>query len=240
MKRKINLGWSMLLLLFACSCSEEPYDPGLVRPTWIRGKVIDEEGLAVPNAAILMTYGLSRKSSRTQPAKSTLSRNDLPDTLEVQTRIVDSCRDETVRFISEVRAILEPLFLIWDGRDDDGKLVFPGPYDFQMDYSDTTVFGEIFFAPRSYPAEADPAAYRHFTKTNTNGLFEFSQECLAFGQEITLLDEPGAPGDVITVPRYVKVWAIHEDYLTGVTEDSVFVDPEVGAQVTIELRVPEE
>ncbi len=223
---------AVMMLFLATGCEQSNLDPGELYPDWVKGRVFDESGKGVYNAAILLTYCL--------PSETMVTR-DPPDTVAATTRISDPCTGEIVRTM--VAEMIDPYFVnwdvVWDGRNDAGRIVSSGPYDYHIETSDTTITGELFLNYEGFPSDADPDDYVFRTLTNAEGYFEFSQECLAFGHEVVFLDELGEPMDPFTISRYVRLWALHEDYLTASSEDSLYVHPQTGARFYLEVHTPE-
>ena len=218
-------------LLVFIGCSDDTATPDESKGDWLTGQMVDVDGDPVADVAVIMVYTLPTKTGRS----TTTFKFDLPDTVHFDAWIEDPCRGEIVREMMDEHAVVGSVSVVWDGRDDEGLAVLSNGYEAYLDIDGEVSQSPILLMWDSYPADADPAAYRAHAVTDAAGRFEFSQECLAFDSEWTSYDEQGNETGTITIGRQVRFFGLHADYVTGVS-DWVTADVDTGCAVTITLE----
>lgn len=74
-----------------------------------------------------------------------------------------------------------------------------------------------------------------FAVTNASGYFGFSQECLGLGAEVELYNGTNQSYESHVISRYVRLWAIHDDFGAVSSDDSVYIDQQTGANIDLTM-----
>ena len=221
----------------------------------LRGKVIDNNGSPVENAAITLGYyfetvdSLIEDSSpkvRVIPETFTLHQNypnpfnpitnisyGLPQESHVTLWIERECDNELI--ITLIDTILQAGYhtATWDAKNSSGKYVTSGVYLYHIiagEYSMTKNM-LLLYDYSGYSFDS----IEHNSITNNSGNFSLSQDCMPFGSTGLRTDEAANFLGYWHVTKYVKIWAIHDSYTT-VFIDSVYIDSDSGADVTIQFE----
>lgn len=240
-----------LLAVVSCSRSTKSNDQ---KSPLIRGRVLNESGKSVSNAAVMLCYNFEtmdfsfvpKEDNHGIPVEYSLRQNypnpfnsvtgipfTLPEECHVELWIMDYCEKDTVRILVDEIQSAGLYIVTWDGKNEEGKLVVNGVYYYNIvcgDYSDKKAMILSF----SYLGYSSLDSLEHHALTNKDGYFEISQDCLPFGFESVKTDSTGNPIGTIVISREVDIWALHNSYSPACVE-SVFVDSLSGAYITIQL-----
>ncbi|MCK4357471.1 MAG: hypothetical protein KAW92_01770 [Candidatus Cloacimonetes bacterium] len=122
----------------------------------------------------------------------------------------------------------------WNGKNSDGKYVENGIYTVYLQTPEV-IDSCYIFCMKEYTSSTNFQNYACKTYTNEEGKFFISQYDMPFECYVPHLDVDGNLIDTLYVSRYVKLWAF-SDYYTPVFMDSVYVDPDKGANIEIQFE----
>lgn len=241
MQRVLIVVLSIIGILFLMNC-ERITDP--IGSNYVRGKVLDPAGNPVEGAIIELNFhtnppilpsGESMKIMNSAQMPTTIIRFAMPTQAHVKLWITRKNPTEVVRTLIDRMMEAGYHSVVWDARNEDDKRVRSGIYTYHIDYS--TGFyteGDILLIG-GYSDSDSIAELEYFAKTNHEGNFIIYQNNLPFGYQFNMVDDEGNLIGTATVTNQVKIWALHEDY-SVTAMDSVYVDPETGAQVRLRFQ----
>ena len=220
-----------LLVVFGCEDNTSN--------NYLRGKVIDNNGSPVDSVAILLSYYYEIvdspvEDSSSNPINPVISFSyELPNQTHVTLWIERECDNELIiTLVDEVHNA--GIFSVqWDKKNNNEKFVTSGVYLLYLnagDYSNTKNM-LVLYDYSGYSFDS----IEHNSITNNSGNFSLSQDCMPFGSEGVRTNEVGEFLGYWHVTKYVKIWAIHDSYAT-VFIDSVYIDSDSGAEVTIQFE----
>ncbi len=217
-----------LTLIGACNDATPPDETN----NDIRGRVVDAQGQPVAGAAVVLQLDTDPPPFVKQDKPQTMLDFDLPATGWVKAWLCSYCDGDTVRHLIDGELPAGAHMLLWDGLDDDGRILPDDVYWFHV----VTDAGEdtrpLLLLRLGYEDLAANALAPQAV-TDAEGRFDLSQACLPFGYAYEAVDEMGDPIATITVIRSVRIWAYFGD--VSVASAAVTVDPDTGAEVTVTL-----
>ena len=176
----------------------------------ITGRVVDSQGEAIKDAAILLTYDYGN----IVPTNSTsLADFSLNTSGNVYIYIESMCGD-TVNILIDDYMEAGMHQISWDFTDLDGNIVFNGQYEMHYIDADNAIYQNIYVGQSDYSNLDNIEGYNYHAKTDDNGLFSIQFDCLPFNMEYFSVDEFGNPIGWLNIPYTVKIWMIHDDYIT--------------------------
>jgi len=203
------------------------------------GTVTTTDSLPVSGAAILVSFRPTLDALGSKPEVSSRELLPLvePTTLDRDSVrkvwITDDC-GETVRVLCDGDC-QEAGSATWDGRDDEGLTILDGVYILQMELPDTVLATKTLVL-RGYGGW-DPAEGRAHARTDDQGRFRLSDECMGFGTVLPASSEVDPdPLGTFEVLREVDLYAVHPDGRQARLESVVF--PEEGI-LDVNLVIPE-
>ena len=249
----------IFLILISCSKSTEPDK----HSSNITGYVYDTEGIPVPDVAILPEYYLELSDSLikkmnynriidsvdTIPPFETQINGNYPNpfssctTISFQIGYPSQCCLYITDFKNKADTVIifidEELYpgihqVCWNGKNSDGKYVENGLYSLYLQTPEVIDSCYVFYL-KEYDTSTDYHDIACKTYTNEEGKFNISQYDMPFECYVPHLDVYGNLIDTLYVSRYVKLWAF-SDYHTPVFVDSVYVDPDKGANLEIQFE----
>ncbi|MCK4339095.1 MAG: hypothetical protein KAW87_03800 [Candidatus Cloacimonetes bacterium] len=248
-----------LLIISGCSKSTEPDKSH----SDITGYVYDVNGIPVPDVAILpeyylelsdsiikkMNYNMIIDSVDTIPSFETKLYGNYPNPFFSCTTIAfrigyhSQCyiyiseyknKTDTVRIFIDEELYPGIHQVCWNGKNSDGKYVENGIYTVYLQTPEV-IDSCYIFCMKEYTSSTNYQNYACKTHTNEEGKFNISQFDMPFECYVPHLDVDGNLLDTLYVSRYVKLWAFF-DYHTPVFVDSVYVDPDKGANIEIQFE----
>ena len=249
----------IVFLIFGCSKSTEPDK----NSSEITGYVCDVNGIPVPDVAILpeyylelydsliikMNYNRIIDSVDTIPPFETKLYGNYPNPFFSCTTIGFRIgyHSQCCFYISEFKNktdtviifIYEELYpgihqVCWNGKNSDGKYVENGIYTVYLQTPEV-IDSCYIFCMKEYTSSTNFQNYACKTYTNEEGKFNISQFDMPFEYYIRHMDSEGSLLDSLYVTRYMKFWAF-SNYHTPVFMDSVYVDPDKGANIEIQFE----
>jgi hypothetical protein len=125
--------------------------------------------------------------------------------------------------------------VVWDGRDDLGRLLPDGVYWSHVVTMAGEVRNDLLLMRFGLEHVADDDSLAPLAVTDSAGRFTLDQGCLAFGHTFTGTDESGTPTGTIEVSRSVRVWAFNAADGSRAASNWTSVDPHRGAEVEVVL-----
>ncbi len=249
----------IFLILISCSKSTEPDK----HSSNIIGYVYDAEGIPVPDVAILPEYYLELSDSiikkmnynrvidsvDTIPSFETQLYGNYPNPFFSCTTIAFriGSHSHCCFYISEFKNKTDTVIIFideelhsgihqvcWNGKNSDGKYVENGIYTVYLQTQEVIDSCYVFYL-KEYDSSTDYDEYDYKTFSNEDGEFNISQFDMPFECYVPHLDLEGNLIDTLYVSRYVKFWAF-SDYHIPVFVDSVYVDPENGANIEFQFE----
>jgi hypothetical protein len=225
---RILLVIAALALIGACNDATPPVETD----SDLRGQVVDALGQPVAGAAVVLQLDTDPPPSVKQDKPQAMFEFDLPVAGRVTSWLGSYCDGDTVRLLVDDELQAGSHVVLWDGLDDDGRLLPDDVYWFHL----VTGAGE-----ETRPLLLLRLGYEHIAAdalapqavTDSDGRFTLPQACLPFGYVYEAVDELGDPIATVTVIRSVRVWAYYGD--VGGASAAVTVDPDTGAEVTVTL-----
>jgi len=224
----------LFILLFIYSCSDDNSLDNQEQDSSIRGYVLDASNNPIANADVYITYDMYTIPSR---PSTTISFN-IVESSNVSIWIEDGC--DTVKTLVDSFIEAGAHTTTWDTTNDNGERVLDGVYILHLTdgstYHDQMLLlqyiGEGY---QDCDLEKFPEGCKVVATTNTDGYFEFSQECisLAFGYSSTITDEFGNEIGHYTIPRTLRIFV--ESEAGNKLTDLFDVDIDNGAEVLIQL-----
>ncbi len=162
--------------------------------------------------------------------EATTIRYDLPEQVYIKMWVTDSCQEDTITTL--VDGVFEPgsYSTVWDGKDTQGNDLPDGVYCIKMEANE---YNEVIY---TFLSELGISIILSSTISNSDGEFLIDQRCLPFEVDATHMGEsPNEYLGSLTILRSVLVQATHSSYGT-ITKENVFVDPNSGADVTIQFE----
>ena len=220
-----------LLVVFACEDNTSN--------NYLRGKVIDNNGSPVDSVAILLSYYYETidspvEDSTLNPINPVTSISyEIPAYTHVTLWIERECDNELIITLVDETQQAGYYSVQWDKKKNNEKFVTSGVYLLYLnagDYSNTKNM-LVLYDYSGYSFDS----IEHSSITNNSGNFSLSQDCMPFGSEGVRTNEVGEFLGYWHVTKYVKIWAIHDSYTT-VFIDSVYIDSDSGAEVTIQFE----
>ena len=220
-----------LLVVFGCEDNTSN--------NYLRGKVIDNNGSPVDSVAILLSYYYETidspvEDSTLNPINPVTSISyEIPAYTHVTLSIERECDNELIITLVDETQQAGYYSVQWDKKKNNEKFVTSGVYLLYLnagDYSNTKNM-LVLYDYSGYSFDS----IEHSSITNNSGNFSLSQDCMPFGSEGVRTNEVGEFLGYWHVTKYVKIWAIHDSYTT-VFIDSVYIDSDSGAEVTIQFE----
>ena len=187
------------LALSSCSDSTGPE----TLPASITGTVVDPAGDPIEGASILVSFRPSFEDILV-PEKRMGSVADLPPADVYWIRITDACGDTIATVCDE--GCDDQGSYYWDGLDDAGLRVVEGLYWYVLASSEGFTTNKLVLI-HDY-TEWDTENCRAHDFTDTSGRYSLSDECLGFGEMITVTDEEGNIVDERPLGRTVNLRAV--------------------------------
>ena len=225
---------------YECITNWEPQDQSICQNLNIRGYVYDNAGTPIENAYIFLGYEILEI---TRPP-TTISF-DMSQDGNVNMWVENEC-DEIVSTIVDNEFFEAGGYTeTWDSLNSDGLMVLDGVYELNTTLNDDTFSTNIMLL--KYPPDnfidGEPGGYEQFcfddngellcehaALTNSNGYFEFSQDCISLNHEWTGTDEFGNEIGNIGLGR-IRLFA--DDGQEFGTSNFFEVDPYNGAETNI-------
>jgi hypothetical protein len=244
---KILASLFLLSIITAGGCSDST-SPKQNRDL-IKGRVVDVDGKGIEGAKIVIDYVLEYNEDTGSEAGFFRKRkvgSELPlhsfyrhsyEEGWVRVWVERYCSNELIKVIIDTLLSEVNGSISWNGTTDDGKLAYPGVYNafiYRETPTDTFYNTKDMLLKRDTYMDKEAGWIEANTSTGSNGYFELSQECLPFDYTVDWIDEYGVPMGTIRVTRYVNICVVHDSY-TNAVDDSVYVDPDEGAETEIKM-----
>jgi hypothetical protein len=175
------------------------------------------------------TYSISNNYPNPFNGATSISY-DLPEVVYIKIWVTDSCQEDTITTL--VDGVFEPgsYSTVWDGKDTQGNDLPDGVYCIKMEANE---YNEVIY---TFLSELGISIILSSTISNSDGEFLIDQSCLPFEVDATHMGESQSDYlGSLTILRSVLVQATHSSYGT-ITKENVFVDPNSGADVTIQFE----
>ena len=217
----------------------------------VHGKVIDNNANGVNDVKIELSYyfefiELTKENSRIpNPKLNILNKHNnsyrpitpiqftIYEYAHVVVWIERKCNQDSILTIVDDYWNTGSHHVFWNGENYDGLNVTNGVYIAHLEtegYSDAVEFVIL----RDYDGFSyDEIEYDAIT--DNNGYFDIQQECMPLDYEMIFYDEDNEPSAILNIFRIVKFWAIPES-LSSTFVDSVYIYPEVGAEVIMQIN----
>ena len=228
----------LFILLFICSCSDDNsldnQEQDIEPSSSIRGYVLDASDNPVANADVYITYDMPNYENGrpTTSIELALASNSF-----VRVWVEDECGDLIIELVEQQ---METGYhsITWNASEANGKKVLDGTYivTFTADDSREQKRLALFSIKGNYEGcdlEEYPAGCVTIATTNSDGYFEFPQDCLSFGYSFTITDENGNEMGDYTIPRTLRIFV--ESEAGNKLTDLFDVDIDNGAEVSIQL-----
>lgn len=229
-----------LLALAACS---DTTAPGSAEPM-VRGLVVDNEGVPVAGAAVVLDLDFSGSTTLPGDKPQTAIGFSVPEPGYCTLRITDVCGEEVFyAFADSLPAGLHSL--TWDAKDLAGREVVEGVFHVHLDLAGRDPARMTIAVARNSTAETGEFAtvacatvrdtWRVAAWTDDHGRFRIARDCWEFGQSIIQVGESGGQIVILTVAPRVRVWAYPADGDRGSGSAWTDFDARAGAAVTVRL-----
>lgn len=226
---KVLVAILFVAILAACSDSTTP---NTTRDD-LRGRVVDANRMPVAGATIVLQHALDSPVYSGPDKANTMIRFQVPEAGPVAVWMGSYCDADTVRQLINDDLPAGDYTAIWDGRDEQRRLLSDGAYWFHV----VTTAGEerhdVLLLRLGYGDLAVDDILAPLVVTDISGRFMLDQGCLPFGRTFIGTDVLGIPTGAIEVIRNVRVWAFIANGGALAVSDWIAVDPELGADVTI-------
>ena len=246
MLRMIMLLLAAVLLggLGACSDSSVP-EPD---PFAITGTVVDEAGMPVVGAAVLLDLDFVELVPFLADKPQTMIQFVLPDSAAFTLRITDACDDELFFERSDTSTEGGRYFVTWDGTDRENRLLAEGFFNAQLLIEGQEPVVHELAVGHNIGDEAGTyglaecatvrESWRVAAWTDAAGRFRVQRDCWDFGRSTEMRDETGAvTGGLLVAPR-VRVWAYPDGRIHGTASAWTDVSADTGADVAVRLPAP--
>ena len=229
----------LFILLFIYSCSDDNsldnQEQDIEPSSSIRGYVLDASNNPVANADVYITYDILNYSEPSRPT-TTLSFS-VPVTSIVRLRVRNECGNLIKELFNE-QVEAGVYSVAWDATNANGEKVLDGTYIVTFTANDfqEQIRLALFSIKGNYEGcdlEEYPAGCVTIATTNSDGYFEFPQDCLSFGYSFTITDENGNEMGDYTIPRTLRIFV--ESEAGNKLTDLFDVDIDNGAEVSIQL-----
>ena len=220
------IGLLVLLVLLVPACSEDD-----VPDASIRGRVTDADGQPVAGAAILLCYDLPQAKNGAKPQTAISFNVATPG--PVQVYVTEPCHDTLVRSLVDGDLVAGVHMVTWDGKDEQGRKVVAGFYALHLVTTEQHDVRDFFMNEIGYAGQTATADLEAFAVTDADGRFSFGQDCLAFGREVTMVDETGQALAPYTIPHRATLWAVHDVLGAAAGPALATISPTEGADITI-------
>ncbi|MAQ44026.1 MAG: hypothetical protein CMG25_06035 [Candidatus Marinimicrobia bacterium] len=228
----------LFILLFIYSCSDDNsldnQEQDIEPSSSIRGYVLDASDNPIANADVYITYDMPNYENGrpTTSIELALASNSF-----VRVWVEDECGDLIIELVEQQ---MEAGYhsMTWNASDTNGKKVLDGTYivTFTADDFQQQMRLALFSIKGNYEGcdlEQYPAGCVTIATTNSDGYFEFPQDCLSFGYSFTMTDEHGNEIGDYTIPRTLRIFV--ESEAGNKLTDLFDVDIDNGAEVSIQL-----
>ena len=228
----------LFILLFICSCSDDNsldnQEQEIEPSSSIRGYVLDASDNPVANADVYITYDILNYEIGRPTTSLSLA---LPNSAFIRVWIEDECGDLIIE-LAEQQMEAGYHSISWNASDTNGKKVLDGTYIAKVTFDDsqTQMRLTLFSIKGNYEGcdlEEYPAGCVTIATTNSDGYFEFPQDCLSFGYSFTPVTSMGEELDEYTIPRTLRIFV--ESEAGNKLTDLFDVDIDNGAEVSIQL-----
>ncbi len=212
----------MFLITLLVGCAKSTSSDNNNFPV-IYGQITNQNQQPVDDAKIILTYKVEELLRPT-----TTIFFDIKNPSNVKVWITRHNETDTLKVLAN--SFYEPgiITILWDGKDKNDIRVVSGYYDYYscIDEGETTMNKMVVFYEPNNVTGDEVAFYEAHTITGNGGDFLLSTEKLPFSfddNEFEILDESGNLQGEYYISRYVKIYAIHKDYLP-IFVDSVYID----------------
>ena len=208
-KRLLIIGAIIIItLIFGCTSTTEPNEEQK-----LIGIVTNAENAPVENAKIILSYYTESINYR----PSTSIWFNLPNTSNVEVWISHHNDIDTVKLLNN--NILEAGYhsITWDGTNEEGLFIVSNIYDCHIQADGYSSKKVIAFLRNNYSATGNEVVnYESLDSSDKNGEFNINYEYLPlFSNDFTFeqYNDEGVVIDTLRILNYVKIWALHQDYL---------------------------
>ena len=228
----------LFILLFICSCSDDNsldnQEQDIEPSSSIRGYVLDALDNPVANADVYITYDMPNYETGRPTTSLDLA---LAADAFVRVWIEDECGNLIIELVEQQMGAGYHS-ITWNASEANGKKVLDGTYivTFTADDSREQKRLALFSIKGNYEGcdlEEYPAGCVTIATTNSDGYFEFPQDCLSFGYSFTPATSMGEELDEYTIPRTLRIFV--ESEAGNKLTDLFDVDIDNGAEVSIQL-----
>lgn len=221
----------LILIVFsfnACTSSTDAKD------TNINGYLYDAQGQPVADAGILLSYNTDIEPDRPE----LFIRFTLSQSCNVKLWVTKQAQQDTVKLILDCEMWAGEHSVEWNAKNTAGLQVVNGYYDFHITANENHVVRTVFLNQDYYTSSI---GYEFSAVTNHHGFFNILQDSLPFNSPDNAIDwynEDGVYIGILSVSRYVSVWALHPDFTVPVSVDSIYVNE--NESTIVELHFPAE
>jgi methionine-rich copper-binding protein CopC len=217
-----------LLAFSGCSSSTEAKD------TNIKGYVYDANGEPVADAGILLSYNTDIELER--PGINI--RFSLSQDCDVKLWVTKQAQQDTVKLIFDCEMDAGAHSVEWNAKNTAGLQVVNTYYDFHFTAMENHMVRTVLLNQKGYISSTE---YEFSAVTDQDGFFSLSQDYLPFNSlenSVDYYNEDGIYIGIMSVNRYVSVWALHPDFDIPVSVDSIYVNE--NESTIVELNFPAE
>jgi hypothetical protein len=232
---------TLVSVLAACSDSTRPIGDD------IRGQVVDPQGTPVTGVAILLQHSLASELSQlpdTQlPGPSSIVSKSSQIRIQWSQReagralvwIASYCDVDTLRMLFDRESQIGVYSVLWDGRDDAGRILPDGAYWVHLLHDGDEDLVQVTLLHSGYGDLVAGDTVAPMAVTDAHGFFSLASDCLPLELVIPETDESGTVIGTDTITRQVRVWAFDEQSGALASSDWLTVDADTGATITIVL-----
>ena len=211
--------------VFSCTTSTSPDVEG----NNIGGFVYDDSGHPIADAGILLSYNTDLDPQRPQTSISF----QLSQSYHVTIWITKQSQSDTIIVLLDSILPAGAHSVEWNAQDREGIQVLNGFYDCHLTANDHHSIIPILLNQMYYN---ETSGYHFNAVTDNDGFFSIPQADLPFNSENNEMDwynGDGVYAGTVSVNRYISIWALHPEYNTPVSIDSVYVNEDAPTEIEL-------
>lgn len=215
------------ILISSCTTTD-------AQDTNIKGYVYDAQGQPLADAGILLNYNTDIEPDR----PGVYIAFSLSQSCNVKLWVTRQAQQDTVKLLIDSEMYAGEHCVQWNAKNTTGLQVVNGYYDFHITAMENHVVRTVLLNQESYISST---GYEFSAITDHNGFFNIPQDSMPFNSSdnaIDWYDEDGIYIGILSVNRYVSIWALHPDFAVPVSVDSIYVNE--NESTIVELNFPAE